>query len=171
MTEVHSILTERYSKSFSHSYNVIKVSYCKDSGRIATAACLADPRGDRRQTGYFVKGTEPRGKCDCHILVKYDWVTQCIADPSCPNENIKYVGLIQVERHFPIQIYVSDAQYVYKKLPSDVLPGSSDNEPFFINSIPKGDYCGISYTDRQFNRSCKEHFNYLAWLLGRKVHN
>ena len=171
MKAVHEILTEKYSKTFSHSSNVIKATYCRDSGKIATSACLADPRGDRRETGYFVKGTEPRDKCDCHILVKYDWVTQCIADPSCPFENIRYVGLIQAERHFPIQIYVSDAQYVYKKLASDILPGSSDNEPFFINSIPKGDYCGISYTDRQFNRSCRTHFNYLAWLLGRKVHN
>lgn len=171
MVEVHKILFKQEEKAYSTSDNVIKATYCRDSGKIATSACLADPRGDRREAGYFVRGSEPREKCDCHILVKYDWMTQCIADPSCPAENIKYVGMIQAERHFPIQLYVSDAQYVWKKLPSDVLPGSSENEPFFINSISKGDYCGISYTDRQFNRSCKEHFNYLAWLLGRKVHN
>jgi hypothetical protein len=81
------------------------------------------------------------------------------------------VGLIRVERHFPIQVYVTDAQYVWRELPNDVLPGSSDNEPFFINTIKKGDYCGISYTDTQFNRSCAEHFNYLAWILRRNMHN
>ena len=171
MTEVHAVLTEQNEKRFASSGNIIKATYCRDSGKIATNACLADPRGDRRETGYFVKGTEPRGKCDCHILVAYDKVTKCIADPSCPTANLTYVGMIQTERHFPIQIYVSDAQYVWKKLPSDVLPGSSDNEPFFINMIRKGDYCGISYTDMQFNRSCSEHFNYLAWILRRKVHN
>ena len=171
MTEVHAILTERYEKRFSESKNIIKATYCCDSGKIATQACLADPRGDRRETGYFVKGTEPKDKCDCHILVAYDKVTKCVADPSCPTENLTYVGMIQAERHFPIQIYVSDAQYVWKKLPADVLPGSSDNEPFFINTLKKGDYCGVSYTDTQFNRSCSEHFNYLAWILRRKVHN
>ena len=171
MTEVHAVLTEKYEKRFSESKNIIKATYCRDSGKLATNACLADPRGDRRETGYFVKGTEPKVKCDCHILVAYDKVTKCIADPSCPIEDLIYVGMIQTERHFPIQIYVSDAQYVWKKLPSDILPGSSDNEPFFINLIKKGDYCGISYTDTQFNRSCSEHFNYLAWILRRKMHN
>ena len=171
MNEVHEILFERYQKSFIESDNIIKAEYCVDSGKLVTKACLADPRGDRREVGYFVKGTEPTEQCECHVLVKYDSLEECIADPSCPKENITYVGMIQAERHFPIQVYVSDAQYVWKKLPSDVLPGSSDNEPFFINMIEKGDYCGISYTDKQFNRSCKEHFNYLAWLLGRKMHN
>ena len=171
MTEVHKILEKRQSKSFAESGNIVKATYCQDSGKIATEACIADPRGDRRETGYFVKGTEPKGRCDRHILVKYDKVTKCVADPSCPSANLTKVGLIRVERHFPIQVYVSDAQYVFRELPSTVLPGSSDNEPFFINTIKKGDYCGISYTDKQFNRSCSEHFNYLAWILGRNMHN
>lgn len=171
MIEVHKILADREEKRFSDSSNIVKATYCRDSGKIATKACISDPRGDRRETGYFVKGSEPRGRCDCHILVDYDKVTKCVADPSCPSANIIQVGMIQVERHFPIQVYVSDAQYVWRELPSDVLPGSSDNEPFFINTIPKGDYCGISYTDFQFNRSCAEHFNYVAWLMRRKLHN
>ena len=171
MIEVHEILLKRGQKKFAESNNIKKVTYCQDSGKIATEACIMDPRGDRRETGYFVKGSEPKGRCQRHILVDYDKITQCVADPSCPSANITQVGLIRVERHFPIQVYVSDAQYVYRELPSDVLPGSSDNEPFFINTIKKGDYCGISYTDKQYNRSCAEHFNYLAWILRRKMHN
>ena len=171
MNEVHPILMERQERELASSGNVIKAQYCMDSGKIATAACVADPRGNRIEEGYFVRGTEPKEKCDCHIFVKYDSVCQCIADPSCPKENITYVGLIQVERHFPIQVYVSDAQYVWKKLPDTVLPSMSDNEPFFINMITKGDYCGISYTDKQYNRSCSAHFNYVAWILRRKLHN
>ena len=101
----------------------------------------------------------------------YDKFHGGIADPSCPSHNVTQVGLIQIERHFPMQIYVSDAQYVYRDLPSDVLPGDSDGEPFFINTLPKGDYCGISYTEKQYNRYCHQHFNYLAWLLRRNVHN
>ena len=171
MVEVHEILTEREKREYPSSDKVIKASYCRDSGKLVSDACLKDPRGDRSEIGYFVRGTEPTERCDTHLLVKYDNFCKCVADPSCPKENITYVGLIKVERHFPIQVYVSDAQYVWRRLPNDVLPGSSDNEPFFINTIRKGDYCGISYSEKQFNRSCKEHFNYLAWILRRNVHN
>ena len=171
MVEVHGILSKREKREYPASDKIVKVEYCRDSGKLMTDACRKDPRGERSEMGYFVSGTEPTEKCDRHLLVKYDNFCKCIADPSCPKENITYVGLIKVERHFPIQVYVSDAQYVWRRLPNDVLPGSSDNEPFFINTIKKGDYCGISYSEKQFNRSCKEHFNYLAWLLGRKVHN
>ncbi len=171
MTEVHEILTEREERRFPSSENIITVEYCYDSGKLMTEVCRTDPRGERSEVGYFVKGTEPTEKCDCHKLVKYDKVEKCIADPSCPKENITYVGLIQVERHFPIQIYVTDAQYVWRELPDGVMPSLSPNEPFFINMLDDGDYCGISYTDKQFNRSCREHFNYTAWIFRRKVHN
>ena len=171
MAEVHDLISENDKKEFATSTNVITVEYCKDSGKIATSACLKDPRGDRCEVGYFVKGTEPTDKCDCHILVAYDSVTKCIACPSCPKMNITYIGMIQVERSFPIQIYVKDAQYVWRDLPSYILPGNSNDVPFFINILPEGSYCGISYSEKQFNCSCKEHFNYLDWILGRKMHN
>jgi hypothetical protein len=171
MLQVHEILTERQNREFAESDNIIKAEYCVDSGKLLTPACLADPRGERREEGYFVRGSEPREKCDCHIFVKYDSSSQCIADPSCPKESISYVGMIQVERNFPIQIYVNDAQYVWRKLSDDVLPSFSVNEPFFVNMLRKGEYCGISYCEKQFNRSCTQHFNYVAWLLRRKVHN
>lgn len=170
MSEIYRVKGEG-AQSFFDSDNVVSAVYCRDSGKLMTDACRADPRGDRSQRGYFVKGTEPKTRCDCHILVGYDRFHGGIADPSCPSYNVVQVGLVQVERSFPIQVYVSDAQYVYRELPSDVLPGDGDNEPFFINTLKNGEYCGISYSEKQYNRYCRHHFNYLAWLLRRNVHN
>ncbi len=171
MSEIYKVKEKDTYEKFERPESVITAMYCKDSGKLMTDACRADPRGDRSEIGYFVKGTEPRQKCNCHVLVNYDRFFGGAADESCPPYNIVQVGLIQVERHFPMQIYVSDAQYVYRELPGDVLPGDSDSEPFFINTLKKGEYCGISYTEKQYNRYCREHFNYLAWLLRRNVHN
>jgi penicillin-binding protein 1A len=168
MSEIYKGREEELGETFFHSGNIIKVRYCKDSGKLMTVACRADPRGDRSEMGYFVKGSEPTERCDCHILVKYDKINGGVGYGTCPVSDETYVGLIQVERHFPIQVYVSDAQYVWRKLPKDIMPGDDDDEPFFINTLEKGDFCGISYSAVQYNRSCKSHFNYLEWLLGRK---
>lgn len=168
MSEIYARRKEELACEFRGSNNVIMAEYCKDSGKLMCAACRADPRGDRSEVGYFVKGSEPTEECDCHILVKYDKKNGGVSYGTCPMSDITYVGLIRAERHFPIQVYVSDAQYVWRELPDDVMPGEDDDEPFFINTLEKGDFCGISYTDVQYNRSCKAHFNYLEWLLGRR---
>lgn len=171
MSEIYELKGSGEEERFADSPDVVSAVYCRDSGKLMTDACRKDPRGDRSERGYFVRGTEPKTRCDCHILVDYDRFHGGVADPSCPSYNVTQVGLVQVERSFPIQVYVSDAQYVYRELPSDVLPGDSDDDPFFINTLKNGEYCGISYTEKQYNRYCNEHFNYLAWLLRRKVHN
>ena len=171
MSEIYAKKNMSGGEKIDRPDNIVTAMYCKDSGKIMTDACRADPRGDRSEIGYFIKGTEPYEMCDCHILVDYDGITGGVADESCPKYYTVKVGLIQVERHFPIQVYVTDAQYVYRELPSDVLPGDSDDEPFFINTLAPGDFCGKSYVDKQYNRYCQDHFNYLAWLLRRKMHN
>lgn len=171
MSEIYEVKNLSGGEKIARPDNIVTAMYCRDSGKLITDACRADPRGDRSEIGYFVSGSEPRTKCDCHILVDYDRISGGVAGNSCPDYYKIQVGLIQVERHFPIQVYVSDAQYVYRELPSNVLPGDSEDEPFFINTLEKGDFCGISYVEKQYNRYCTEHFNYLEWLLGRNVHN
>ncbi len=169
--DIMKILHEQYingeeePKTFKVEPNVVKYEYCVDSGDIPTPACLADARSNRRSVGYFVRGTEPKTRCNCHILVDYDSSCGGIAGDDCPRENIIKVGMIKVERDFPIQIYVTDAQYVWRYLPSDVLPGATMQEPFFINTIPKDRFCGISYGSRQFNCYCVSDFNYVSWIL------
>ena len=65
--------------------------------------------------------------------------------------------MIQVERSFPVQVYVTDAQYVWRRLPPFIEPALNLNQPFFLNLLGPKEYCGISNTTAQFNRYCPLH--------------
>ena len=132
-------------------------------------ACLKDPRGDRSESGYFVLGTEPTEICNVHTLVAYDTAEGGIASQECYSADVDYVGLIKVERSFPMQIYVSDAQYVYREIPKTVMPETSPCLPYFNNLLGEGEYCGISRTEQQFNRYCRAHFDYWKWRSGENL--
>lgn len=143
---------------------LIQAEYCADSGKLMTQACKSDPRGDRQESGYFVPGTEPTEYCTCHVPVAYDKESGGIAfADGCPNPNLQYIGLIHVERRFPVQVTVTDAQYVWRDIGTDVLPETSASLPFFHNLLADGEFCGISKAEKQYNRFCSTHFNYFAW--------
>ena len=165
--EVMTALHEKYivsgDTSFDISSNIVKSEYCADSGKLMTVACHSDARGDRAEVGYFVKGTEPSEYCDRHVMVSYDAIDGGVAVGDCPSENVKRVGLIVVERSFPRQIYVTDAQYVWRDIGEDIAPYVADNLPFFNGLLPENTFCGISKGDVQYNRACKAHFNYFDW--------
>ena len=164
MTKLHQkyINSESVNK-FNNSENILKAEYCKDSGNLLCEACERDPRGDRGEVGYFVKGTEPKKKCKAHVLVRYDESEKCIASNECNNEDIILVGMIKVERSFPTQIYITDAQYVWRDIGKDTLPETSDGLPFFNNLLSNNEYAGISKVEKQFNSYCRSHFNYQKW--------
>ena len=155
--------------SFEYSANVIEAEYCSDSGKLITEACKKDPRGSRSEIGWFKKGSEPSEYCDCHVLVSYDTENGGVTlGDMCKYGTVEQIGMITVDRSFPTQIYVTDAQYVYKKIGEDVLPESSPELPYFNNLLKKGEYCGVSKTAEQFNRLCRAHFNYFDWLEKRE---
>ena len=154
-------------RRFTMDKDVVEATYCKDSGCLTSPACYLDPRGARIETGYFVKGTEPRGRCSTHIAVDYDTEYGGVACPFCNSESVEKVGLIDVKRSFPTEVYITDAQYVYRRLPENVLPSSDENKPYFFPLLKRGEYCGISGGSVQYNRYCKEHFHYSGWLLHR----
>lgn len=170
MTELHtSYFIPTYGKmSFALDKDVIKVTYCKDSGKLMSSACYLDPRLNRAETGYFVKGTEPKSYCDCHQIVKYDADGGGVACSDCDYEGLVDIGLINVKRSFPMQIYISDAQYVCRNLPQNV-PISTDGSAYFSGILGKNEYCGISNTSEQFNRGCEVHLNYAEWILRKKL--
>jgi len=164
MTEIHSDIIESGKiKGFEVPPNVITASFCYDSGKLMTAACLADPRGDRLETGWFVDGTQPKSFCECHVLVDYDIDGEGVSMGDCGSENITKVGLVRVERLFPCEVYINDAQYVWRELPPDIAPDSRDSHPFFSRIFGPQEYCGISDTERQYNSACREHYGYSPW--------
>ena len=149
-------------RKFEESARLIQVNYCMDSGLLPSEACWCDPRGSRIKTGYFVKGTEPSVRCETHILVEYDVFCGGVATVFTPDGHVKKVGMLLVDREFPVQIVISDAQYVYKELDSDILPSFKENEPFFatLEDDEKKKYFGISIGKTQFNRLSTAHFSY-----------
>ena len=163
MTKLHQrYISKGNQKSFNISENIVEAEYCADSGMLLSDACKKDPRGSRAEVGYFAKGTEPKKKCTTHVLVRYDEKEQCIASNDCKNEDITLVGLLKIKRSFPTQIYITDAQYVWRDI-GKTLPETSDGLPFFNNLLSNNEYAGISDVKKQFNSYCRKHFNYQKW--------
>ena len=164
MTELHSEFIEGEGLlSFEKGEKVIECEYCADSGKLMTAACRMDPRGDRSEIGYFVEGREPSEPCDRHIAVCYDGVSGGVCIGDCPEENRKTVGLICVERSFPMEIYITDAQYTWRDIGIYILPETASSLPFYNNLANENEFFGVSNTKVQYNRACREHFNYFEW--------
>lgn len=139
--------------------NIISVLYCRDSGKLPCPACALDPRGNRLELGYFVKGTEPKEKCDAHIIVDYDCETHCIACDKCPRENIRQIALVKnYSRSFPCQISITDAQYTYRRLPLGTAPSCTACDAFFQSMAASGEYFGTSRRALAYNRICAEHY-------------
>ncbi len=164
MTRLHEkyTLESKNYLDFPSCAEIAEFEFCADSGQLMTEACRRDPRGSRVEKGYFVLGTEPTEYCSCHRLVPYDTVSGGVACENCPSETVEYVGMISAERYFPMQIMVTDAQYVYRDVGS-TLPETAPNYPFFHNLLKENEYCGISKGGVQYNRLCRHHFDYFAW--------
>ncbi len=161
MTELHQeyINSEEGVKSFASADGVVTANYCKDSGKLMTSACYADPRGSRVETGYFTIATVPTEYCDCHVMVEYDAVTGGIACEGCPEENIKKVGLLKVGRIFPANIKVTDTQYTYRDAHMAATMPETGDVPFYIGLYGENEYPGYTdtYGKRYYNSYCYEH--------------
>ena len=142
-------------KAFDVPSTVVRVSYCKDSGGLLSDVCTADPRGTRAEVGWFLAGKEPKSPCQCHVLCDYDHEAGGVSHGFCPKDTLSKVALLRVERHFPIEILVSDAQYVYGGDPEEYEPNHNPKQAYFQGG--RRDYCGISNAATQYNRSCTQH--------------
>lgn len=155
-------------KTFTVAAGVVECEYCLDSGMLPCDTCKLDPRGNRIATGYFTRDNMPTETCDVHVAVKYDSevggvvldTSKYTGDPS----KLIDVALIRVEsRNFPVEVYVTDAQYVYRDLPAGVRPGGWWGETFFQNAIPSGVYIGKTNVWTFYNKFCYEHFDFSPW--------
>ena len=158
MNEIHRerFIDEGEIKSFSREGLVYR-PYCKDSGEIFTDACALDPRGTRMDYAYFAAYDYPSTLCTRHVLCMYDSVTKGIANHRCKREDLVKVALIKVlDRAFPKEIFVTDAEYVYRD-ESGYFSSKDKNQPYFCDAIPEGEYVGKSKREKQFNSACCEH--------------
>lgn len=158
MTDIHSEISDREDLEEFSTEGLLYLPYCKDSGMLYTDTCIYDPRGNRCEYGYFTEDNQPRGKCNRHILCNYDSVTKAIACNDCPEENIVKVALIFVpDRAFPKEIYVTDAEFVYRDVDAYTPRPADPSLPYFEYSLPDGVFVGKSKSKKQFNSNCHFH--------------
>ena len=137
------------------------VRVCADSGLLISDACTLDPRGDRSTVAYFTEGTVPTEFCHCHTEVFYCGSGTEEADGVCTEPDspstLRRVALIRVKRSFPIDVFVTDAQYTASPYGSPVgTDPPAASLPYYAGLLEDGRYCGKSYTRLPFNRACRK---------------
>ncbi len=154
VAELYENEEERYFSQSGLEY----LPYCKDSGLGFSENCLYDVRGDRLEYGYFSHDNRPIGLCKTHIMYKYDKLTGGIAHEGCDEEYLEDVALIKLEnRSFPIQIIITDAEFVCRDIKDGIEYPSSYDVPFFEYALMPDEYVGRSKGKKQFNSFCYLH--------------
>lgn len=159
MREVHirRLKNEATVKRFSRE-GLVEMSFCMDSGGRYSDVCRYDPRGNRRDVAYFTYDNCPTDNCECHVLCLYDTVSKGISLGNCPSRDLVAVSLLRIDgRSFPKEVYVTDAEYVYRDVPEIYTLENDPTKPYFYPAIPEGEYVGISNRKRQFNCACELH--------------
>ncbi len=132
---------------------LVRTSYCRDSGKLPTASCLHDARGNRIEVGYFTPQQLPMMHCDCHIDVLYDTHLHGVAVGHSNPFHLSLTALIRApKRDFPSEVTIVDAQYVYRDL-LGMPPCPDGDKAYFAWTLPNGRYCGKSATDSPYNRA------------------
>ena len=108
------------------------------------------------ETGWFKATDRPQTFCNTHVECDYcTGESGGVCHGFCPVEQRARVGLIRVIRDLPKQIFVGDAQYVWRGDPATIPPNPNSNAPYFARTLKHP--CGISRGDMQYNRSCTAH--------------
>lgn len=63
--------------------DLVPISVCLDSGKLATEACNLDTRGGRVVTGYVMREDIPTEYCDAHVPVTYCTLGEGVATEFC----------------------------------------------------------------------------------------
>ncbi len=158
MTKIHESLDFSGGKEHFSEAGLVKRAYCMDSGKIFSDNCIYDVRGSREEYGYFTLDNMPSGLCDRHVLCAYDGVGKGVSRGNCPDSDVVLVSLLKIpDRKFPKEIYITDAEYVYRDIDGRYEWCSDDDRPYFYYAIPEGEHVGISKRKRQFNSGCPYH--------------
>lgn len=155
MHKVHSEIIETDGIRRFSTDGLYRLAYCKDSGEMYTDVCRLDVRGNREEYGYFTLDNQPVGACNKHILCRYDSLGKGIANDECREGDIVNVALLDIaDRAFPKEIYVTDAEFVYRDISGYEARPTDYTLPYFYYTIPDGLYVGRSKSKKQFNTNC-----------------
>ena len=158
MTEIHTqTVGSGDGRGFS-TEGLMYRPYCMDSGELYSDICRLDPRGSRLAYGYFTAESAPRTLCSRHVECMYDSVTKGVVTGLCPDGDVVRVALLYIpDRSFPVEIYITDAEFVCRGVKFGAEYVYDDSLPYFYATLPEGEYAGVSNRRRQFNRACDAH--------------
>ena len=144
MTRIHDARLENsdYVEGFSVG-GLEYLPYCKDSGELFSEKCLLDPRTSRLEYGYFTSDNKPDKICDCHVICYYNEGTGEITIEGNSEESFIKIALLDIpERSFPIEVKITDAEYVLRRDSQEDISGDLLNTPHFIDTFEKGECMG-----------------------------
>ncbi len=153
MTRIYENCFDGKNETFS-TEGLIYAPYCMDSGKRYSHSCIYDPRGERLDYGYFLPDDERIAEsCDTHIIVNYDTEGKGVVISPDPKKIYAKVSLIKNNsRSFPKEVFITDAEYVYRDVFGVREVYYDENLPYFYSTLNDGEYVGISNKKKQFNR-------------------
>ena len=106
---------------FAKPTDVVTVSYCRDSGLLATDACRSDLRGDRTIQSELYLEDVPTEECNVHWMVDMCEASDHLANEYCSQvagNDVYEQSMLNIVRGFPTPgIVVQDQQYVVSDRP------------------------------------------------------
>ncbi|MBR4955461.1 MAG: transglycosylase domain-containing protein, partial [Clostridia bacterium] len=110
MAQVHEDLPDA---SFEIKTDMVEVSYCRDSGMLATDLCKLDLRGSRVSTTYLAPEDVPTQTCTTHVAVEFCSDTGRVATEYCSQYcPVRIIGALSLRRLYPYSaIYITDQSY------------------------------------------------------------
>jgi len=110
MEQVHEGLADR---TFNKKTGTVEVTYCRDSGLLATELCSMDLRGSRVSTSRLAPEDVPTAYCDIHAMVQICPESGMVATPYCQlYSGVRTISALSLRRLYPsVGIYVTDQAY------------------------------------------------------------
>jgi len=117
MSQVHEELPDA---SFEYCTDMVKVSYCQDSGLLPCDACYKDERGSRVKTAWLAPEDVPTETCGCHVFVPICRTSNKIATEYCTD--LYNSVRLNFQRYYPAEgIVITDQQYCLPYDPQRIL--------------------------------------------------
>ena len=124
MVQVHE---ELYPAKFEIKTEMVEVTYCRDSGMLATDLCAMDLRGSRVSTEYLAPEDVPKESCTLHTALQICSETGKVATEYCHLYcDVRTVSGLNLRRLYPYSaIYITDQAYCapYYVTPEELAAG------------------------------------------------
>lgn len=140
MKEVHKDMP---AKGFDRPSGLTTVAVCRDSGLLPSDLCKRAMGGSTVYNEIFVKGTEPKEKCEIHVEIPIDTTTNKLATLLTPPEFIEKKVVIKRDPPYDPEEHdgfmPSDYQFSYDAfMPDDgvLLPNDEVLDPNAIPVVP-----------------------------------